>query len=105
MERLHREARAAAQVRHSGIVTVYEVQRLDGLRTLVEDYIEGVRLKDLLGARRLTFREAATLMAEISEALHFAHTMGLVHRDIKPANIMIDYGPSRCEGRSDAGIG
>jgi len=105
LERFHREARAAAQLRHSGIVTVYEVQTLDGLPTLVEDYIEGVPLKDLLGTRRLTFREAATLMAEISEALHFAHTMGLVHRDIKPANIMIDFTQSKRDDRSEAGIG
>ncbi|HEV3236221.1 MAG TPA: serine/threonine-protein kinase, partial [Gemmataceae bacterium] len=96
LERFHREARAAAQLRHPGIVTVYEVQTLEGLPTLVEDFIQGVPLKDLLQTRRLTFREAASLIADVSEALHYAHTMGLVHRDIKPANIIIEDSRSTC---------
>src|SRR5262249_13647827 len=90
LQRFRREARAAAQLRHPGIVTVHEVQTLDGLPTIVSDFIEGVPLKDLLEVRRLTFREAATLVADVAEALHYAHSMGLVHRDIKPANILME---------------
>jgi WD40 repeat protein/tRNA A-37 threonylcarbamoyl transferase component Bud32 len=89
-ERFQREARAAAQLRHPGIVTVHEVQTLDGLPAIVADFIDGVSLRDLLTERPLTFREAAALVAEVAEALDYAHGMGLVHRDIKPANIMID---------------
>jgi WD40 repeat protein/tRNA A-37 threonylcarbamoyl transferase component Bud32 len=99
LERFQREARAAAQLRHPGIVTVHEVQVLEGLPTLVSDFIAGVPLKDLIEARRLTFRETAALVAEVAEALDYAHTMGLVHRDIKPANIMLDYGPTGVEGK------
>jgi serine/threonine-protein kinase len=94
LERFHREARAAAQLRHPGIVTVHEVQTLEGLPAIVADFIEGVSLKDLLRLRRLTFPETATLVAEVAEALDYAHGKGLVHRDIKPANIMVDYGRS-----------
>jgi serine/threonine protein kinase len=90
LERFHREARAAAQLRHPGIVTVHEVQTLEGLPTIVADFIHGVTLKDLLDVRRLTFREAATLIAEVAEALDYAHQMGLVHRDLKPAKIMVE---------------
>src|SRR5262249_18128472 len=90
LRRFHREARAAAQLRHPGIVTVHEVQTLEGLPTIVADFIEGVPLKDLLEVRRLTFRETATLLAEVAEALDYARTMGLVHRDIKRANIMLE---------------
>jgi WD40 repeat protein/tRNA A-37 threonylcarbamoyl transferase component Bud32 len=90
LERFHREARAAAQLRHPNIVTVHEVATLEALPTLVSDFIEGVPLKDFLEVRRLTFREAATLIAELAAALDYAHTMGLVHRDIKPANIMLE---------------
>src|SRR5690349_23128345 len=86
LERFHREARAAAQLRHPGIVTVHEVQTLDGLPTIVSDFIDGMALNDLLQVRRLTFRETATLVAEVAEAVDYAHSMGLVHRDLKPAN-------------------
>jgi WD40 repeat protein/serine/threonine protein kinase len=90
LERFQREARAAAQLRHPGIVTVHEVQTLEGLPTIVSDFIEGVPLKDLMAVKRLAFREAATLVAEVADALDYAHSMGLVHRDIKPANIMME---------------
>jgi hypothetical protein len=92
LERFQREARGAAQLRHPGIVTVHEVQTLEGLPTIVSDFIAGVPLRDLLEARRLTFRETATLVAEVADALDYAHGMGLVHRDMKPANIMVEFG-------------
>jgi WD40 repeat protein/tRNA A-37 threonylcarbamoyl transferase component Bud32 len=106
-ERFQREARAAAQLRHPGIVTVHEVQTLDGLPAIVADFIAGVSLRDLLAERRLTFREAAALVAEVAEALDYAHGMGLVHRDIKPANIMIEQGAAGigAAGSDLAGIG
>jgi tRNA A-37 threonylcarbamoyl transferase component Bud32 len=95
LERFRREARAAAQLRHPGIVPVHEVATLDGLPTIVADFIHGVPLRDLAEARRLTFREAAALVAVVAEALDYAHTMGLVHRDIKPANIILEQGKAR----------
>jgi serine/threonine protein kinase len=90
-ERFQREARAAAQLRHPGIVTVHEVVELEGLPTIVADFVTGVTLKDLLEVRKLTFREAATLVADVAEALDYAHGRGLVHRDVKPANVMLEY--------------
>jgi WD40 repeat protein/tRNA A-37 threonylcarbamoyl transferase component Bud32 len=105
LERFHREARAAAQLRHPGIVTVHEVQTLDGLPTIVSDFIEGVTLKDLLEVRPLTFTEAATLVAEVADAVDYAHGMGLVHRDLKPANIIVEYDRPRftAAGEVEAG--
>jgi tetratricopeptide (TPR) repeat protein len=90
--RFHREAQAAAQLRHAGIVAVYEVASLDGLPTIVQEFIDGVTLRSLLEVRKLTFRESAALIAEIADAIEFAHQKGLVHRDLKPANIMIERG-------------
>jgi WD40 repeat protein len=89
LERFHREARAAAQLRHPGIVTVHEVALHDGLPALVEDFIDGEPLRARLARQRPTFREAALLAAEVAEALDYAHRMGAVHRDVKPANIMV----------------
>jgi serine/threonine protein kinase len=91
LQRFQREARAAAQLRHPGIVTVHEVATLGGLPVIVADFVRGAPLKDLLEARRLTFCETAALLAEIAEAVHYAHRMGAVHRDLKPGNIMIAY--------------
>ncbi len=95
LQRFHREARAAAQLRHPGIVTVHSVETLDGLPTIVSDFITGVPLRDLLQVRRLTFRETATLMADVSDAVHYAHTMNVVHRDLKPANILMSFSRER----------
>jgi WD40 repeat protein/tetratricopeptide (TPR) repeat protein/tRNA A-37 threonylcarbamoyl transferase component Bud32 len=104
LERFQREARAAAQLRHPGIVMVHEVQTLEGLPTIVSDFIAGVSLRDRLAIGRLTFRETAALVADVAEALDHAHAMGLVHRDIKPANIMLDYGqPARDGGDAAQG--
>jgi formylglycine-generating enzyme required for sulfatase activity/tRNA A-37 threonylcarbamoyl transferase component Bud32 len=91
LERFQREARATAQLRHPGIVHVNEVVTLDGLPTIVSDFVTGVSLKDLLETRRLTFREAATLIDAVADAAHYAHTRNVVHRDLKPANIIIPY--------------
>jgi hypothetical protein len=90
LDRFLREARSAAQLRHPSIVTVHEVGADDGRPYLVSDFVEGVTLADQLTARRPPAKDAARLVAEIAEAVHFAHTQGVVHRDLKPSNIMLD---------------
>jgi serine/threonine protein kinase len=102
-ERFNREARAAAQLRHPGIVTVHEVATLEERPAIVADFIEGVTLRDQLGLRRLTFRESAEVVAQVAEALDYAHARGLVHRDVKPANIMLDFGHGRGRGAAADG--
>jgi hypothetical protein len=90
-ERIEREARAAAQLRHPGIVTIHEVVRMpDGTAAIVGDFIEGLTLRDLLRAGPLPPPQAAALIAAVAEALDYAHSRGVVHRDIKPANILLE---------------
>jgi WD40 repeat protein/Flp pilus assembly protein TadD len=89
-ERFVREGRSAAQLRHPGIVTVHEAGFETGLPYLVSDFIDGTTLADLHAARRLTFREAAELIAQVADALDYAHAHGVVHRDIKPSNVMLE---------------
>src|SRR5262245_60572212 len=95
LERFVREARSVAQLRHPAIVAGHEVGMKDGTPCLVSDFVEGVTLADLLTARRPAFREAASIVAHVADALEHAHRQGVVHRDVKPSNIMIrpDGGP------------
>jgi eukaryotic-like serine/threonine-protein kinase len=85
------EARIVASLDHPHIVQVHDVGRTDdGLCFVVSKFIEGSDLSTRIKESRPSFHESAGLVATIAEALHFAHTRGLVHRDIKPANILID---------------
>jgi WD40 repeat protein len=98
VERFQREARAAAQLRHANVVTVHEVATLDGGPAIVADFVEGLTLRDLLRVRPLTFRESAGLVAQLADALDYAHGRGLVHRDVKPGNVMVEPGPGGAAG-------
>ncbi len=89
-ERFLREARAAAQLRHSNIVSVHEVGRENGQVYIVSDLIQGPALDEWMIGNPPGHREAAKLAARISDALQHAHEQGIVHRDLKPANILID---------------
>ncbi len=89
-EQFFREARAAAQLSHPGIVSVHEVGRDGDTIYIVSDLVQGVTLADWLTDQRLSEREAAELCLRIAEALHHAHEGGVIHRDLKPSNIMLD---------------
>jgi serine/threonine protein kinase len=97
-----REARAAAQLGHPGIVAVHEVGRQkSGELYIVSDFVQGTNLVDRLIAAPFTPREAAELTAQIAEALHHAHEQGVIHRDLKPANIMLESWSKDEEGTSN----
>ena len=89
-EQFLREARAAAQLRHPGIVSVHEVGRDQDTVFIVSDFVDGTTLADRLTAQRFSFREAAELCAKIADALHHAHEHGVIHRDLKPGNVILD---------------
>ena len=80
-----------AGLRFPSIVSIHEVgiDNDNGSPYLVCDLVEGVTLADLLTGRRLTFQESAKLLANVADALAYAHSLGVVHRDVKPSNVMI----------------
>jgi serine/threonine protein kinase len=90
LDRFLREARSFAQLKHPGIVTLYEIGQDEGQYYLVEEYVEGVTLDVRLKKEPVPFREAAEILARVSEALQVAHQQGVIHRDIKPSNILLD---------------
>ncbi|MEQ8667861.1 MAG: protein kinase [Pirellulales bacterium] len=92
IEQFLREARAAAQLKHPNIVTVYEVGRQGDTVYIVSDLVRGVALNEWLTGQQLTSREAAELCAKLADAVDHAHEHGVIHRDLKPGNILLDGG-------------
>lgn len=90
-EKFLNEARAAAGIRHSGIVAVHDFgQEPDGAVYLVEDLIDGDSLASVINEGPMDVAQACLLMADVAEAVHAAHDCGLIHRDLKPTNILVD---------------
>ncbi|MEG3628261.1 protein kinase [Streptomyces sp. C6-003] len=89
--RMQREARAAARVRHPGVVAVHDVTEVDGRPLIVMELVDGPSLDDVLRERgTLDPHEAARIGAEVMGALAAAHRAGVLHRDVKPGNILLD---------------
>ena len=87
------EAQAAGRLSHPGIITVFDVGEDPETRSpyMVMEYVQGKSLGQLLSGegKRLPLNTALQLTQEVAEALHYAHTQGVVHRDIKPSNILV----------------
>src|SRR5438552_2029782 len=93
VERFRREAQAAARLNHPGVVSVYDTGSDGGIHYIVMEYVDGRTLAEVLDQEgRLQPERAAEVLAQVAEALSFAHRSGIVHRDVKPANIMIGRG-------------
>jgi serine/threonine-protein kinase len=89
VERLLREARAAATVDHPNVVTVHDAGVVDGQAYLVMQRVEGETLERRLERGVLPPADAIAMAAAIADALAEVHALGIVHRDLKPSNIML----------------
>jgi serine/threonine protein kinase len=93
VERFKREARVAARLKHPNIVTIHDIGSTPGNSYLVLEYVDGVGLDRVIkSSGRMSVERAASIGAQVADALAFAHKHNVVHRDVKPANIMIEPG-------------
>lgn len=88
IERLLREARAAASVDHPAVVTVYEAGIADDRPYVVMQKVEGETLEAILRRGPLPEAQAIALATQIADALAEVHALGIVHRDLKPSNVI-----------------
>lgn len=90
LEQFMQEARRVAQLKHPGIVAIYDVGNDADRCYIVSDLIEGHNLAEIIAENRPTPQAAVRLLAEIAESLDYAHKQGFIHRDVKPSNILVD---------------
>ncbi|MDP8937063.1 MAG: Stk1 family PASTA domain-containing Ser/Thr kinase [Actinomycetota bacterium] len=90
VERFRREARAAANLNHPNIVSIFDWGEEDGTYFIVMEFVDGLTLREVIRRQgKVAPNKSAEIAAEIASALHFAHLNGVVHRDVKPGNVMI----------------
>lgn len=91
-QRFVREAQAAGILSHPAIVTVHDIgqDESSGVSFIAMEYVEGPNLKEILNqGRPLDWQEISEVLAQVADALDYAHSKGIVHRDVKPANIIL----------------
>ena len=90
-ERFLREARTAARLSHPHIVPLHTFGQAGDLLFYVMGYVEGEPLEARLRREgTIPIEDARRIVDEVSDALHYAHSLGVVHRDVKPDNILLD---------------
>lgn len=107
LRRFEREARAASDINHPNVITVYEVGECNGTHFIATEFIEGHTLRRIIATQKLELCEMLKIGEQIAAALDATHRAGVVHRDIKPENTMIrpdglvkvlDFGLARLTG-------
>jgi len=112
VRRFEQEARAASALNHPNILTIFDIEEIEGTHFIATEYIEGRTLRQRMADGRMELREALDVATQVASALSAAHQAGIAHRDIKPENIMLrpdgyakvlDFGLAKLAERSVAG--
>lgn len=92
VERFMHEARAVAALSHANIVQIHEVGQIDGYHFIVQEYVRGKNLAEVLKREgALQPRLVLDVLRQVTAALAKADEAGIVHRDLKPENILLSY--------------
>ena len=87
------EIKTTASLQHPHILPLFDSGTADGFLFYVMPFIEGETLRDKLNREtQLGVDEAVRIAIDVADALHYAHSQGIIHRDIKPENILIQNG-------------
>ncbi len=87
--RFRREALAVAQLNHPNILHVYDAGVANGVYYMAMGFVDGGSLKDLIAQGPVEPAYAASIGAQLADALDYAHKQGIVHRDVKPSNVLM----------------
>jgi serine/threonine protein kinase len=90
VKRFRREAEAAARLNSPHIIPIHDYGEIDGRLYVNMRLIEGRDLQQVLAEGPLSPERAVRIIAQVAQAVHAAHKVGLVHRDIKPSNVLLD---------------
>ncbi len=105
-DRFFQEAKAASALNHPNIITIYDIETIDGVDYIAMEFVRGSTLRELIPANGMEVSLALVYALQTGTALAAAHHAGIIHRDIKPANIMVtgsglvkllDFGLARVE--------
>ena len=91
VERFKREARTAATLDHPHIIPIYRVSSGESVFWFAMKYVEGESLAAMIAREQpVSLQKTADIVAQVAEALDYAHGHGVIHRDVKPSNIIMD---------------
>ncbi len=88
--RFYLEGDTISKLSHPGIVTIYELGIIEGQHFISMEFIEGKSLYDLIYSSVLTYKKGISILADLLEAVAYAHSKGVIHRDLKPSNVLVD---------------
>ena len=88
--RFYLEGDTISKLQHPGIVQIRDMGICEGHHFIAMEFIDGVSLYDLMYGEGLSYKQGLRILAEVLDALHYAHGQGVIHRDLKPSNIIVD---------------